>query len=70
MQLYRLKREDFAYQTAYCEENIWHLCQQNHFQNSYVIFIFSKGGAFPMLKQHVCTMFSIYIQQLYYSKLV
>jgi hypothetical protein len=51
MQLYRLKREDFAYQTAYCEENIWHLCQQNHLQDSYVIFIFSKGDAFPMLNQ-------------------
>ena len=51
MPLLHFKREDFAYQAAYCEENIWHLCQQNHFQNSYVVFIFSKGDAFPMLNQ-------------------
>ena len=63
MQLHHFKREDFAYQAAYCEENIWHLCQQSNFQskiqsktqskiqNSYVVFIFSKGDAFPMLKQ-------------------
>ena len=51
MQLHHFKRENFAYQAAYCEENIWHLCQQNHFQNSYVVFIFSKGDAFPMLNQ-------------------
>jgi len=46
-----LKRENFTYQAAFCEENIWHLCQQNSLQNSYVIFIFSKGEAFPMLNQ-------------------
>jgi len=51
MQLHHFKREDFAYHAAYCEENIWHLCQQNHLQNSYVVFIFSKGDAFPMLNQ-------------------
>ena len=51
MQLHHFKREDFTYQAAYCEENIWHLCQQNQFQNSYVVFIFSKGDAFPMLSQ-------------------
>ena len=51
MQSHHFKREDFAYQSAYCEENIWHLCQQNHLQNSYVVFIFSKGEAFPMLNQ-------------------
>lgn len=45
------KRENFIYQAAYCEENIWHLCQQNLLQNSYVIFIFGKGDAFPMLNQ-------------------
>jgi hypothetical protein len=52
--LHFYKREDFAYQPAYCEENIWHLCQQSHFQNSYVVFIFSKGEAFPMLNQSLC----------------
>jgi len=51
MQSHHFNREDFAYQAAYCEENIWHLCQQNLLQNSYVIFIFSKGDAFPMLDQ-------------------
>jgi hypothetical protein len=49
--LHHFKRENFAYQAAYCEENIWHLCQQHHLQNSYVVFIFSKGDAFPMLNQ-------------------
>ena len=51
MKFNHFKQEDFAYQAAYCEENIWHLCQQNPLQNSYVIFIFSKGDAFPMLNQ-------------------
>jgi hypothetical protein len=51
IQLHHFKREDFAYQAAYCEENVWHLCQQNHLRNSYVVFIFSKGDAFPMLNQ-------------------
>jgi len=51
MQLNHFKREDFSYQSAYCEENIWHLCQQNQLKNSYVVFIFSKGDAFPMLNQ-------------------
>ena len=51
MDYHHFKREDFAYQSAYCEENIWNLCQQNNFQNSYVVFIFSKGEAFPMLNQ-------------------
>ena len=51
MPLHYFKRENFAYQAGYCEENIWHLCQQNHLQNSYVVFIFSKGDAFPMLNQ-------------------
>jgi hypothetical protein len=51
MPLQHFKREDFAYQSAYCEENIWHLCQQPYFQNSYVVFIFSNGVAFPMLNQ-------------------
>jgi hypothetical protein len=51
MQLHHFNRETFAYQAAYCEENIWHLCQQNHFQNSCVVFIFSNGDEFPMLNQ-------------------
>ena len=51
MQAKQFKREDFAYQSAYCEENIWHLCQQEGFRNSYVVFIFSEGDAFPMLNQ-------------------
>jgi hypothetical protein len=51
MQLSCFKREDFAYQAAFCEENIWHLCQQNDLQNSYVVFIFSEGDEFPMLNQ-------------------
>ena len=51
---HHFKRNDFAYQAAFCEENIWHLCQQNHLQNSYVVFIFSKGDGFPMLNQRAC----------------
>jgi hypothetical protein len=51
MQAKQFKREDFAYQSAYCEENIWHLCQQEGFKNSYAVFIFSKGDSFPMLNQ-------------------
>jgi len=51
MPLSRFKREDFAYQAAYCEENIWHLCQHESFQDSYVVFILSKGDSFPMLNQ-------------------
>mgnify|MGYP000214469078 FL=1 len=51
MRLSRFKREDFSYQAAYCEENIWHLCQQTSLQNSYVVFILSQGDAFPMLNQ-------------------
>ncbi|MFC1589731.1 hypothetical protein ACFL3P_05635 [Pseudomonadota bacterium] len=47
----KLKRKDFLYQPYYCEENIWHLCQHERFKNSYVIFIASKGNAFPMLRQ-------------------
>jgi len=51
MQLNHFKRENFAYQTAYCEENIWHLSQQKQFLNSYILFIFSEGDAFPMMNQ-------------------
>ena len=46
-----LKRQDFLYTAAYCEENIWHLCQKESFKNSCVIFIASKGEYFPMLNQ-------------------
>jgi hypothetical protein len=53
IQFHHFKREDFVYQAAYCEENIWYLCQQNHLQNSYVVVIFSKGEAFPMLNQRI-----------------
>ena len=53
MSLIELKREDFLYQPYYCEENIWHLCQHAPFKNSYVVFIASKGGSFPMLNQRV-----------------
>ena len=53
------KREDFAYQAAYCEENIWHLCQQNDFNESFVIFIFSRGDAFPMLNQRASLQSSL-----------
>ena len=48
----QLKRQNHAYHAAFCEENIWHLCQQPSLQNSYVVFIVSKGEAFPMLNQH------------------
>jgi len=47
-----LSPESFLYQPYYCEENIWQLCQHEQFKNSDVIFIASKGDAFPMLKQH------------------
>ena len=47
----QLKRQNHAYHAAFCEENIWHLCQQPSLQNSYVVFIVSKGEAFPMLNQ-------------------
>ena len=50
-----LKRRDFLYQPYYCEENIWHLCQNALFKESEVIFIASKGDAFPMLNQRVTT---------------
>lgn len=51
MSLTRLDREEFLYTPSYCEENIWHLCQQKFLHNSYVIFIASKGEYFPMLNQ-------------------
>ena len=51
MSIPQLKREAYNYQAAYCEENIWHLCQQPSLKNSYVVFITSKGEAFPMLNQ-------------------
>jgi hypothetical protein len=51
MQSRGFKREDYRYQAAYCEENIWHLCQQEPFKNSFVVFIVSRGDSFPMLNQ-------------------
>ena len=55
MQLQQLKREDFDYQAAYCEENIWHLSrrlsQLDPHLESYAMFIFSQGDAFPMQNQ-------------------
>jgi len=47
----QLIRENHNYHPAFCEENIWHLCQQPSLLNSYVVFIVSKGEAFPMLHQ-------------------
>ena len=55
MHLNNFKRENFAYQAAYCEENIWHLCQQDELKSSYVTFISSEGDAFPMLNQRAST---------------
>ena len=49
----KLNREDFLYQPYYCEENIWHLCQNPVFENSYVIFIVSAGDSFPMRHRRV-----------------
>ena len=46
-----LRPSDFLYQPYYCEENIWHLCQHESLAGSFVIFIASKAGAFPMLYQ-------------------
>lgn len=51
MSLKELKREDFLYQSYYCEENIWQLCQDEQFKSGHVIFIASKGEVFPMLNQ-------------------
>jgi len=51
MLFHTCKREDYLYQSAYCEENIWHLCQHEALKNSYVVFIFSEGDSFPMLSQ-------------------
>ena len=59
MTLSVLKRKDFLYQPYYCEENIWHLCQNASFKESEVIFIASKGNAFPMMNQRVMTNPSI-----------
>jgi len=53
MTLSALKRNDFLYQPYYCEENIWHLCQNPPLRESEVIFVSSKGDAFPMLNQRV-----------------
>lgn len=53
MSLADVKKEDFLYQPYYCEENIWHVCQHEQFEHSYVIFIASTGSSFPMLNQSV-----------------
>jgi hypothetical protein len=45
------EREAYRYQSHYCEENIWYLCQQPEFQHSDVIVIASKGKFFPILCQ-------------------
>lgn len=42
------EREHYRYQPSYCEENIWHLCQQPEFQHSDVIVMASKGRFFPI----------------------
>ena len=65
-----LKREDFLYQPCYCEENIWHLCQHKQLKNSYVIFIASKGDAFPMLNQRAMQNPSIPIMWDYHVVLL
>ncbi|MGB0846060.1 MAG: hypothetical protein ACPGSM_05015 [Thiolinea sp.] len=43
--------EDCLYQSCYCEENIWHLCQHPACNGSTVVFIASQGEMFPMLCQ-------------------
>lgn len=45
------RREDYPYQSRYCEENIWHLCQQPEFQDSDVVVMASRGDFFPILRQ-------------------
>lgn len=45
------QRERYLYQSCYCEENIWHLCQRPEFLNSDVIIMASRGGFFPILHQ-------------------
>ncbi len=45
------QRENYRYHAYYCEENIWHLCQQPELQNSEVVVIASKGDVFPILCQ-------------------
>lgn len=45
------QREHYLYHHRYCEENIWHLCQQPEFQNADVIVMASRGAFFPILCQ-------------------
>ena len=46
-----LNRNDFLYHPFYCEENIWHLCQNEALKRSYVVYIISEGKSFPMINQ-------------------
>ena len=55
MSLPNVKKEGFLYHAYYCEENIWHVCQHEPFEHSYVIFIASTGASFPMMNQSVMT---------------
>lgn len=43
--------KNLLYQSCYCEENIWHLCQHPSCTDSTVVFIASLGDMFPMLCQ-------------------
>ena len=45
------QREHYLYHPRYCEENIWHLCQQPEFHHSDVIVMASRGEFFPILRQ-------------------
>lgn len=45
------QREDYAYHSRYCEENIWLLCQRAKFTDSQVMVIASQADCFPMLNQ-------------------
>lgn len=44
-------RDNYLYQSRYCEENIWHLCQRPEFSHSDVLVIASRGEFFPILCQ-------------------
>lgn len=45
------EREQYAYHSRYCEENIWLLAQQPEFANSHVIVIAAQAECFPILCQ-------------------
>lgn len=42
------ERENYLYQSRYCEENIWQLCQQPEFAQSTIVFIASHADYFPI----------------------